>query len=464
MSTSTVACIHSDVPPCDEQFAGHPAGLRTLFFTELWERFSYYAMRAILVLYMVAPCAAGGLGFDIRQAGFIYGMYTMLVYMGAIPGGLIADRYLGARLAVLLGGIVIALGNFSLALSGLPFFYLGLALIVLGTGLLKPNISAMVGKLYSADDPRRDSGFSLFYMGINMGAFIAPLVCGFLAQGAEFKRLLSFVGLDPQSSWHWGFAAAGFGMVLGLSQYLLYRRHLSTVGGKPVQATAMEKEAAPKEPLTADEWKRIGAIMVFFTFIVVFWSIYEQAGTSLNLFADRLTRCEIAGWQFPSSWFQSFNPILVICLAPVFSMLWIKLGSRQPSSAAKFAVGLLFVGLGIGIMVPASLLAVSGKVSPLWLIAVYLVQVIGELCLSPVGLSMVTKLAPARLVGLMLGIWFLASSFGNLLAGYFGGFFNDKDPGALVSLFGSMAAVAIAAAVILALISPAVRKLMGPVH
>lgn len=461
---TTSSCTESAAGPCQEEFVGHPAGLRTLFFTELWERFSYYSMRAILMLYMVAPIVDGGLGFDVRHAGTVYGMYTMMVYMVTIPGGFIADRWLGARLAVLLGGIVIALGNLSLALPGLPCFYLGLCGIVIGSGLLKPNISAMVGKLYSADDPRRDSGFSIFYMGINIGAFLAPLVCGFLAQGAEFKHLLASWGLRPESSWHWGFGSAALGMCLGLAQYLLHRRHLATVGARPERRAPVEAAAAPKEPLTPEEWKRIAAIMVFFTFIVIFWSIYEQAGTSLNLFADRLTNCDLFGWKFPSSWFQSFNPILVITLAPVFSWLWIKLGSRQPSSPAKFAVGLLFIALGIGLMVPASMLAAHGRVSLWWLVAVYMVQVVGELCLSPVGLSTVTKLAPAKLTGLMLGIWFLASSIGNLFAGYFGGFFNDKDTGVLVTLFGTMALVALAAAAILTLLTPSIRKLMGGVH
>ncbi len=462
MSSTVIVPKESDLVSEPESFAGHPPGLRTLFFTELWERFSYYGMRAILMLYMVAPAAEGGLGFDIKQAGFIYGMYTMLVYMGAIPGGLIADRFLGARLAVLVGGVVIACGHFALAFPQLPFFYAGLALIILGTGLLKPNISAMVGSLYAPGDQRRDSGFSLFYMGINIGGFIAPLVCGFLAQSAEFKKVLASAGLQPEGSWHWGFAAAGVGMVLGLIQYLACRRPLSGVGGIPMKPLS----SRPEQPaqLTRQEWLRVAAIMVFFTFTIIFWSVYEQAGTSLNLFADRLTRNEVFGWPFPSSWFQSLNAIYVILLAPVFSMLWIKLGGRQPSSPAKFTIGLLFVGLGIAVMVPASMLAAHGKVSVIWLVAVYLLQVVGEMCLSPVGLSTVTKLAPRKLVGLMMGVWFLAASLGNMLAGCLGGLFNDKDPHLLIVLFGSMAAVAFAAAALLALLTPFVRKLMGTVH
>lgn len=443
-------------------FAGHPPGLSTLFFTEMWERFSYYGMRAILMLYMVASPSDGGLGLNVSTAGFIYGMYTMLVYMGSIPGGIIADRWLGAKLSVLIGGIVIACGHFSLAFPQLPFFYLGLALIIVGTGLLKPNISAMVGSLYEPGDARRDSGFSIFYMGINIGGFIAPLVCGYLAQGMEFKRLLAQLSLPVQCSWHWGFAAAGFGMLLGLSQFLAFGKHLQAVGGKPDNEKASAANAA--EPLTGDEWKRIAAIFVFFTFTVIFWSIYEQAGTSLNLFADRLTRCEIAGWQFPSSWFQSLNAVFVIALAPAFSMLWMRLGNKQPSSPAKFTAGLFFVGAGIALMVPASILAASGKVSPLWLVIVYFLQVVGEMCLSPVGLSTVTKLAPAKLLGLMMGVWFLAASLGNFFAGYFGGLFNDKDPHMLIILFGSAAAIALLSSGALGLLSSRVRRLMGRVR
>jgi POT family proton-dependent oligopeptide transporter len=453
--------VPAEVSVKSDGFAGHPPGLKTLFFTELWERFSYYGMRAILMLYMVAPAVDGGLGFDVKRAGIIYGFYTMLVYMGSIPGGFIADRYLGSRRAVFIGGAIIALGHFSLAFPQLPFFYVGLGLIIVGTGLLKPNISAMVGGLYGPDDPRRESGFSIFYMGINIGGFIAPLVCGYLAQGLEFKKVLQSWGLAGHTSWHWGFAAAGVGMLLGLAQYIAFRRHLASVGAKPERVGLQPDKV---EPLTASEWRRVAAIGVFFVFTVVFWSIYEQAGTSLNLFADRLTADQLCGWHFPSSWYQSLDAIYVIALAPVFSWLWMKLGSKQPSSPAKFAAGLLFVGLGIGLMVPASLLAASGKVSPLWLVCAYLLQVIGEMCLSPVGLATVTRLAPPRLLGLMMGVWFLAASFGNFLAGCFGGLFNDKDASVLVTLFGSMAGLGIAAAVVLAFLTPAVRKLMGAVR
>src|ERR1044071_4720278 len=268
-------------------FFGHPKGLTTLFFTELWERFSYYGMRAILVLYMVAPPESGGLGFDTVRATSLYGSYTMFVYLTNLPGGLIADRILGARLAVLLGGIIIACGHFTMVFSSLPFFYTGLTLIAIGTGLLKPNISAMVGSLYGENDPRRESGFSIFYFGITLGAVLAPLVCGFLAERRAFKNFLSSMGLDPNTSWHWGFAAAGVGMTLGLIVYLAHQKRLAHVGAR-ADKRLDELTSAPRRPLTRDEWKRVGAIFVFFLFTILFWAAYEQKRSSLNLYAENL--------------------------------------------------------------------------------------------------------------------------------------------------------------------------------
>jgi proton-dependent oligopeptide transporter, POT family len=444
---------------------GHPAGLTTLFFTELWERFSYYGMRAILMLYMVAPTAEGGLGFPIEKAASIYGTYTMLVYMASIPGGWVADRLIGGRLSVLIGGIIIALGHFTLVFQQLPFFYAGLCLIVVGTGLLKPNVSSMLGSLYSQGDNRRDGGFSIFYMGINIGAALAPLVCGYLAQSGQFKSWLVSVGLEPASSWHWGFGAAGVGMALGLAHYLLQQKRLGNAGLRPQAKQKKKKdEHVEKQPLTAAEWKRLGAIGVLFFFATMFWAVYEQGGSSLSLFADKLTDCTIFGWNFPSSWFQSLQAVFVIALAPLFSLLWLRLGKREPSSPAKFTYGLLFLGLGIALMVPASLAAQTGKVSLWWLTAVYFLQVVGELCLSPVGLSTVTKLAPLRMVGMIMGVWFLASSLGNKLAGYLGGFFNDKDLSSLTNLYGGMAGAVLLATAILFALTPTVRKLMGGIR
>ena len=448
----------------DTAFIGHPKGLGPLFFTELWERFSYYGMRAILVLYMVAPQAQGGLGFDVKRAASIYGTYTMAVYLTALPGGLAADYFLGARLAVFIGGLIIAAGHFSMVFSSMTTFYLGMVLIAVGTGLLKPNISAMVGGLYGENDPRRDSGFSIFYMGINVGAVLAPLVCGFLAQSDSFKSILSNRGFDPTKSWHWGFGAAGVGMILGLIIFVLFGRWLAHVGSR-VTKKAVEKvsDVAANQPLTASDWKRIGAIFIFFVFTILFWAAYEQKGASLNLFAKELVRTEIFGIGFPSSYLQTCTPFFVIILAPIFSYLWVSLKDRQPSSPVKFTLGMLFIGVAYLLMIPASMLTVQGKVSPMWLVGLYFLEVCGEMCLSPVGLSTVTKLAPVKLVGIMMGVWFLASSFGSKLAGYLSGFFVANNSWQLVKLYGGIAVGLLVAAVILAMLTPTVKRLMGKV-
>jgi len=443
---------------------GHPRGLSTLFFTELWERFSYYGMRSILVLYMVAPAEQGGLGFDVKSATSLYGSYTMWVYLTALPGGLMADRLLGAKLAVLLGGIVIACGHVSMIFHSMSLFYAGLTLIAIGTGLLKPNISTMVGSLYGENDPRRDSGFSIFYMGINIGAILAPFCVGYLAQGKSFKRFLVWMGFDPAKSWHWGFGAAAIGMTLGLIVYLLNRRRIEHVGNRTKNQQSKKREAAASQPLTRTDWKRIGAIFIFFTFTILFWAAYEQKGASLNLFADKLVRTEVFGIGFPSSWLQMCTPLFVIMLAPIFSMLWVRLGKQQPSSPVKFTCGLLFIGLAYLLLVPAAAMTAYGRISPLWLVGLYFLEVVGEMCLSPVGLSTVTKLAPVKLVGIMMGVWFLATSFGNKLAGYLSGFFVANNSMQLVKLYGGIAAGLLVSAALLALLTPKVKKLMGSVN
>ncbi|MEP7132045.1 MAG: peptide MFS transporter [Acidobacteriota bacterium] len=425
--------------PRQATWFGHPRALSVLFLTETWERFSYYGMRALLILYMVAPAATGGLGFSTARAAAIYGWYTMAVYAAAIPGGFIADRWLGHSRAVLAGGIAIACGHFSMALHGLSFFFAGLAFIVVGTGLLKPNVSTLVGTLYGPGDPRRDSGFSIFYMGINIGAMLAPLVCGYLGQRID---------------WHLGFGSAGIAMCLGVAVFLAGRRWL------PASIDAKRSAAAPAAPLTSAERRRLSVIGLLFVFAVLFWGAFEQAGSSLTLFADRFTRLSVFGFSFPSSWFQVEQPLFVLVFAPVFAWMWIKLGRRQPSSPAKFAIGLFFVGVGFLIIVPAAAAAQSRgiRVSPMWLTALYLVHTFGELCLSPVGLSLVTKLAPGRLVGLMMGVWFLATSFGNKLAGWVAGFF-DVVP--VARLFLLVAATAVAAAALLGGFIGPIRRLAG---
>ncbi len=448
-------------------FAGHPKGLGPLFFTELWERFSYYGMRAILILYMTSTAAQGGLGFDVKHAASIYGTYTMAVYLTALPGGLVADYLTGARMAVFIGGIIIACGHFSMVFHSLTFFYLGMALIAIGTGLLKPNISAMVGGLYKEDDPRRDSGFSIFYMGINIGALLAPLAVGYLAKGDSFKRFLSSMGMDPVKSWHWGFAAAGVGMIFGLVVYLWNREKLASVGNK-VKTRSKNKpekgEEAVQPALTKGDWKRIAAIFIFFIFTILFWAAYEQKGASLNLFADRLTNTVLFGWKFPAPYLQSLTPAFVIMLTPVFSILWVRLRERQPSSPVKFTLGMLFIGVAYLLMIPAAMLTAQGRVSFWWLVGLYFLEVCGEMCLSPVGLSTVTKLSPPKLVGIMMGVWFLASSFGSKLAGYLSGFFVTDNWWQLTKLYGGIAFGLLAATVVLALLTPTIKRLMGRVN
>ena len=411
----------------DRAFFGHPRGLSTLFFTEMWERFSYYGMRALLLLFMTAPAASGGLGFSAAQGGAIYALYTSMVYMMTLPGGWIADRFIGQRRAVLYGGILIASGHFSMAVPALATFYFGLFLIVIGTGLLKGNVSVIVGYLYTPEDNRRDAGFSLFYMGINMGAFFAPLVCGYLGQNVN---------------WHLGFASAGVGMVFGLIQYVAGARFLGEAGLRPAPAESPEAAATlrrravligsilaagivlfavgslagvmPITPTqvadaagyfllfltlgffgwlfstrgwTPQERHRLYAIAALFLAAGIFWSVFEQAGSTLNLFADRSTYNVFLGLPFPSSWFQSMNSLFLWMLAPVFAWLWIRLGAvgKEPSSPSKFAWSLIFVAAGFAILIiPARQ---GGQVSPMWLTMTYLLHTIGELLLSPVGLS-----------------------------------------------------------------------------
>ncbi len=455
--------------------AGHPRGLMTLFFTEMWERFSYYGMRAFLLLFMVAPVASGGLGFDDTRAGVIYGTYTAMVYMLSVPGGWLADRFLGQQNAVLYGGILIMCGHISLAFPMVGTFYLGLSLVALGTGLLKPNISSIVGQMYDAEDARRDSGFTVFYMGINLGAFLAPLVCGFLAKSETFKVWLSSAGIDPKHAWHFAFGAAAVGMFLGLVQYVIGRKNLKDAGKHPTPAKnpkeasrnrtilaaviitfvlvpvvigAMAATGAinltPEKvssvtdillPLTAivvlagivvfgaqnwEERARLIVVVILFFAAAVFWGCFEQAGSTLTLFAERNTERVFLGITIPSTAYQSLNAIFVVALAPLFAWLWIKLArvNKEPVTLVKFGLGMVGVGLGFLVLVPAARFVLGGElVGAQWLITLYLIHTCGELCLSPVGLSAMTKLAPTRLVGLIMGVWFLAASMGNYMAG-----------------------------------------------
>ena len=477
---------------------GHPKGLSMLFFAEMWERFSYYGMRALLLLFMVAPVAMGGLGFEQKYAAQIYGNYTMASYMVCILGGYLADNFIGARRAVLIGGFIITAGHYTLAIDSIPSFYLGLILVTLGTGLLKPSISTLVGGLYSRVDHRRDAGFSLFYMGINLGAFAAPLVVGWLAQGEQFKAMLLSWGLDPLHSWHWGFGAAGLGMTFGMWTYIRRLKLLGHIGHALERNTprpwlqlmmvtlgtvlllglmiasdhfAWINPIVYALPVAGviyfglmkkdEDSHRIAAILVFFIAAIIFWAVFEQAGSSLTLFADELTHHEVAGWAYPSSWFQSVNSLFILALAPLFAWGWVRLGTRQPSVPGKFVLGLVFLGISFLLLVPAAQLTASGKVSPWWLIAVYFLQTLGELCLSPVGLSTMSKLAPAKLTGLIMGLWFLGTALGNKLAGVLAEDFSSKDPVLLSRFFLNQALTVGVVTVGLLAMVPWVKRRMG---
>ena len=440
----------SDVAIASEkQWFGHPRGLATLFFTEMWERFSYYGMRALLLLYMVGSVQQPGLGFTDRRASSIYALYVFLVYVMGIPGGFVADRWLGHHRAVLFGGILIACGHFSMIVPRLPFFFAGLGLIVIGTGLLKPNVSTIVGTLYRQDDKRRDAGFSLFYMGINLGAFLAPLITTPLGQ---------------RINWHIGFGVAGIGMTAGLIQYVLGQKYLRPVSeAKTPQTKIVEAVAAPKAPLTGGDWARIAAISLLSFFALIFWAGFEQAGSSLTLFADRATRLSVFGITYPSGIFQSVEPFFVIVGAPLFAWMWIRLGRREPSSPVKFTLGLVFLSLSYLLIVGGAHVAEGSgqRVSASWLIGLYFLQAVGELCLSPVGLSLTTKLSPPRLVGFMMGVWFMATALGNYVAGWSAGFLQNRSFSQVFQV--SFLSSAAAAIILLVLLKP-IRRLMGDIH
>ena len=425
----------------DEPTGRQPRGLWLLFIVEMWERFSYYGMRALLVLYLVNE-----LKWSDADASKLYGTYTGLVYLTPILGGYLADRLIGTRRSLVIGGIIIALGHFSLAVPGMTAFYLGLALIIIGTGFFKPNVSTMVGQLYRQGDSRRDAGFTIFYMGINLGAFLAPLVCGYLGE---------------KVGWHYGFGAAGVGMVLGLLVYMWgVNKYLPGIGLAPTQEMRKE-QAASRGPLTREEKQRVAVIFIVAFFVVFFWAAFEQAGASMNLFADRHTDTNLFGFEFPASWFQSVNPFAILICAPLFAQLWLGLGrtGREPPTPAKMAIGLLLLAAGFGIMVLGAARADTGiRVSPLWLVGAYTLHTWGELCLSPVGLSLVTKLAPLKFASLLMGVWFLANFFANLLAGQLSALMGEFS--SLQSFFSIFLIAPAVAGVILLLLSPMLKRMM----
>jgi len=501
--------------PAQSGFFGHPRGLSTLFFTEMWERFSYYGMRALLILFMttetthVITGSGGvvlrenpGMGLDVGTAAAIYGLYTSLVYIMALPGGWVADNLWGQRKAVFVGGCIIALGHFTMAVPTETTFFGGLVLIILGTGLLKPNVSTVVGELYPEGGARRDAGFSIFYMGINIGAFAGPLITGWLGEGYN---------------WHWGFGAAGVGMVLGLIQYRLGARYLGDAGGLKTDDTAAQLAtrarrfyavsgavaaavfafgslvAAGVIPLSltqiatylgygvlvlvglyfaylwtagghsTEENKRLFVIFWLFLLIAVFWSGFEQAGSSLNLFAQDLTQRTFGDVTIPASALQSINPMFIILLAPVFGSFWVWLERRQadPSIPMKAALGLLGLAMGFFVLSWGAANATpENPVSPAWLVVTYFLHTSGELAISPVGLSAITKLSPERRVGQMMGIWFVGAALGNLFAGLVAGQLETLAP---FALFQTVAMIIGGVGIVALVASPWVKRMMGGV-
>jgi POT family proton-dependent oligopeptide transporter len=483
---------------------GHPRALATLFFTEMWERFTFYGLRALLVLFLVDAVESGGYGLDDKTATAIYGLYTAAVFMAALPGGWIADRLIGAQRAVMIGGAMMTVGTLMLSIPGpQQLFFGGLLVIILGVGLLKPNVSTLVADLYPEGGGRRDAGFTIFYMGINLGAFIGPLIAGWLAQ---------------RYGWRIGFLAAAVGLPLGLLQFWLsrhlfngagathnrgdggaglatdWRRLWVALGVLAVIAAVLFSGAVHLDPirlakgaayvlvamaalyftylffgagLDPVERKRMVVVLVMFLAVASFWSGYEQAGSSLNLFAKRHIDRMVGGFEIPTGWFQSVQPAFVILFAPLFSALWVYLARRNmdPAAPLKFAFGLLLMGLGFLFMVVAARIVAGGLSAPAYLlILTYLLTVFGELCVSPVGLSTVTKLAPARLVGQMMGVWFLGSSLGKLMAGLIAGSFDPNNLGAMPDRFLQIVLFACSVGVLLLLLSRPLARLMGNVR
>lgn len=493
-----------NTPLDDAVRQSHPAGLYTLFFTELWERMSYYGMRALLVLFMVAAVEEGGLGFTEKNAAAIYGIYSAAVYLLALPGGWIADRLLGQQNAVWYGGIIIAAGHFAMALplfapvSDQAAFFTGLVLIVVGTGLLKPNISTIVGELYPEGGARQDAGFTIFYMGINLGAFAGPLISGWLGENID---------------WHYGFGAAGVGMVIGLIQYRIMRPKLGEAGLYP-HAAGLSPAAVRMSwagigafcvlltvllvlgltetvhypavalahgtkyfiitiaaiffgyvlffgGLDADEKKRVLVIAALFVGAAMFWAGFEQAGTSLNLFAERYTERVMGSFTIPASWFQSLNPFFIVTLAPLFAWAWVQLARRhlEPSTPFKFALGFFLLAGGFLVMVFAAKLVSSGeKALPFWLILTYLLHTTGELCLSPVGLSSVTKLSPRRYTSQMMGTWFMGSALGSVMAGLIAGDFDEHNVQQMPDLFMSIVTTSVGMGIVFVVLTPALKR------
>ncbi|MCD7972924.1 MAG: peptide MFS transporter [Candidatus Azobacteroides sp.] len=447
-----------------------PKGLYLLFFTELWERFSYYGMRGLLILYLTKSVIEGGLGFSDQNGGLIYGLYTGFVYLTPIIGGWLADNYIGQRRSIAIGAFIMTIGQFCLFFSSaeqISLFYLGLIFLIIGNGFFKPNITTLVGKLYAPDDKRRQNAFYIFYMGINIGAFFSPLICGTLAENTFATKAMD--GSIERYAFQYGFLAAGIGMVIGQILYnMLGKKYLGDIGivadGKKEKVIVNNK--VEKEPLTKIEKDRLTVILIMVLFATFFWAGFEQAGSSMNLYADRYIDREVLGWTIPTSWLQSVNPVFIILLTPFFTMFWPLLNrkGKEPNDIVKMGFALILLGLGFCLMVGAGIqrggdfVDSSIKANLLWLVGAYLLHTTGELCLSPIGLSLVTKLAPLRLASMMMGIWFLSSVIANFLSGYLVKYFAAL--GAM-KIFGIIALFVICCGIVLLLLS---KKIVYKMH
>ncbi len=443
---------------------GHPKGLYLLFFTEMWERFSYYGMRGILILYLTKSLMEGGLAIDPQSASLIYGYFTGFVYFTPLIGGWIADRFIGQRMAITIGGITMMLGQFTLfAINTHTGMYLGLFLLILGNGFFKPNISTIVGRLYAADDPRRDSAFSIFYMGINLGAFIAPLVVGLFSDKLFATR--NEAGDIVTYGYKYGFLVAGLGMLLGQVIFnSMAAKFLGNVGLSPAatKATGESTESADR-PVTPEDKQRMTVIFILTAFVIFFWAGFEQAGSSLSLYTDKFIDRSVGGFIIPTSWFQSVNPLFIVALAPLFSIFWTSSLGKKLTTPVKMGLGMILLGIGFFFMLGAvaerggDVQDESIKASLIWLIMTYLIHTIGELCLSPVGLSVVTKLAHPKFASLMMGVWMLSTFIANIVGGYLASYVESLGAG---MVFTYISGFVIVLGLVLILLNKAIMKMM----
>ena len=456
-----------------QQKKGHPKGLYLLFFTEMWERFSYYGMRAILILYLTKKFIEGGLGMDEKYAMLLYGYFTGFVYFTPLIGGWLADRYLGKRLAVMIGGVTMMLGQFTLfGLNSTTGLYIGLLLLIIGNGFFKPNISTLVGGLYKDGDSRRDAAFTIFYMGINLGAMIAPLVIGVVTD-----NMFATTNEDGSIAYgyRYGFLVSGIGMLLGQVIFnLLGTKYLGDLGTKPVGAVSdtevakVQKSINPetgKELDEKDEKQRISVIFILLIFAVFFWAGFEQAGSSLSLYTDKYIDRSIGSFEIPTSWFQSVNPLFIVTLAPLFTLFWASPIGRRLTTPVKMGEGMIILGVGFLFMIGAvaersangDVDDVNNKAALMWLIMTYLLHTIGELCISPVGLSVVTKLSPPKLASVLMAVWMLSSFFANIVGGYIASYVETMGAGEVFTYIAGFVSVC---GVLLILLNKVILKLM----